>query len=258
MEKAVYIPSSAPFPEKLPACDRVYFGNEFCDELVAGPGAVARAAAMAKEKGAAFTLVTGYAGEFRVKDYCRLLETAASVSPGCEAVVNDWGLLAPCVANGLVPVLGRLLVRQKRDPRIPSFIESLAGPLRARLRSAYLSGYFLDFLRGKGIRRVEMDNLLQGIDDSELKGAGISCSVYLPYVYVTVTRMCVFRGGNKQYHLSSCGRRCLKGSTSLENREMKELLIMRGNAFFVRNDRVPQLAPDSPIDRIVHETDIPA
>ncbi len=262
MEKAVYFSST----RKLRVYDldnygRIYFGNEFCDELIPSRLELQDAISIASEHRKSLSFVTCYVSEHKIKQYYALIELLAKLIPGSEVVINDWGMLKMCFENGVEPVLGRLLVKQKRDPRIAHFIESLPETARLRLRQMGLNDFFLGFLRKQNIRRIELDNLLQGIDKGELRDSGFSYSVYIPYGYITTTRICFFRNRNKgvekKFSITPCAHECSNDVLKLDNRHMKEKLLMKGNTIFFKNSAEYFTDKGTRINRIVYEPDIP-
>ncbi|MFA6448053.1 MAG: hypothetical protein WCX65_01175 [bacterium] len=159
---------------------RIYFGCEFDERNI--PSARKAAAAIEASAGRKlkFTLATPImtdAGTARLK---RLLRALSEYAP-FEAVANDFGAIAIIRDAGLIPVAGRLLIKQKSDPRLAA----LKSP---RLRnyfkkSAADNAEFAALLRDLGIKRVELDNPLCGLAPP----AGFSVSLYYPFVFMTLS-----------------------------------------------------------------------
>ncbi len=262
MEKAVYFSSTQKLKTyNLDNYGRIYFGNEFCDELIPSRPKLEEAISIASDHRKSLSFVTCYVSEHKIKQYYALIELLAKLVPGSEVIINDWGMLKMCFDNELEPVLGRLLVKQKRDPRIAHFTESLPEKARLRLRQMGLNDFFLNFLKKQNIKRIELDNLLQGIDTDELRDSGFSYSVYIPYGYITTTRICFFRNRNKgiekKFSIVPCAHECSNDMLKLDNRHMKEKLLMKGNTIFFRNSAEYFTNAGTGINRIVHEPDIP-
>jgi len=261
MENVVYFSDINKLKSNNLDCDRIYFGNEFCDERIPSLDDLRVAISIAKERNKGFGFVTCYVSEYKIEKYYCLLNALAELLPGSEVIINDWGILKICLQNNLTPVLGRLLVRQKRDPRISSFMKLLPDLSKLRLHQTGLSNYFKDFLKTQCINRIELDNLIQGIDINELQDVNFNYSIYIPYGYVTTTRICFFRNKNlskdKRFSILPCTNKSNCGLAKLHNRQIKDILFMRGNTIFFKNTSQVFLKSDSRIDRIVHELEIP-
>lgn len=261
-EKAYYI-SSLRGLGKIPAgYSRVYFGAEFCQWRLPGPQTAVNAYNKAREAGLGFTLMTPWVTDVGIKKLRALFKALVSNGAGgVEVVVNDLGVLMLLRKEfrGLVPVLGRLLVKQKRCPRVPGIMDELPEAGReVYLRSNIDDPVTAAFYRKMGIKRVELDNPLQGIE-ADLKGVRLKGSVYAPYAYVTTTRHCPASYDDRLWQsLSGCKLKgCARNILKLSSPEHEAPLIMRGNTQFVRNDTLPDDLKAMGIDRIVHMEDVP-
>ncbi|MCK5493882.1 MAG: hypothetical protein KAJ14_12295, partial [Candidatus Omnitrophica bacterium] len=121
------------------------------------------------------------------------------------------------------------------------------------------SSIFSNFLKNKNIKRVELDNLIQGIDrpKKSLKG-----SLYFPFGYVTTTRFClsnfsirddikVLRG------VYECNKNCQNTMVKLKHKDMPIDLYLKGNTQFFKNDNVSKKLNHLNIDRLVFQPEIP-
>ena len=263
MERAIYFSDYDKLKEEdLRNYSRIYFGNEFCDELTPELDTIKEVVSMIGDKEKLFTLMTCYVSEDKIRNYYKIIELLAKLKPGSEVVINDWGILNICLQNNLSPVLGRLLVRQKRDPRISHFIRHLPELPKIRMEQTGLNKYFTDFIKRHKIKRMELDNLLQGIDMAELQYSDFSYSVYLPYGYITTSRICLLRCINTGRHIKRlnslpCSYACRNGLFKLRNKHIKETLFIKGNTLFFKNYSESFLEDESRIDRIVYEPEIP-
>ena len=75
-----------------------------------------------------------------------------------------------------------------------------------------MSPIIRQFLIRNGVRRVELDNLLQGIA-LDFSNSGMSASLYIPYAYITTTRLCLanscdVEGREEEIDLSPCKKEC--------------------------------------------------
>ncbi len=231
---------------------RLYYGSEFCFWRMPTARQVLTARAWALGAGWQFTLVTPVVGEDERRRLGSLLaEVLPELSGGDEVVVSDWGALEGIRSQraDLEVVLGRTLSGQKRGPRITgmSLTEEQADYFR---RGSWHSRSAVAFLVEQGIRRIEQDNLVQGLAPlpAELRG-----SLHIPFAMVTSSRNCPFRpdaaGG-------PCAAPCGEMFT-LRASDTDTLLYQDGNTQFLRNDRLPECLADLGIDRIVEHLQMP-
>lgn len=205
--------------------NRLYFGHEFCEHRIPDREAVQMAYTAAGERGLEFTLVTPYVTDRGLDALLPLFRFLTGLTVGVEVVVNDWGVLNMLSRDfpQLRPVLGRLLNKMIRDPRVAGVGKSTAGNSSAGnstsvesanvfRRSGVTVGVYRSFLRSMGVERVELDNLIQGIDldfcQLELEG-----SLYYPYACITTGRACLvgslgLPAEEKFKPQPGCGRQC--------------------------------------------------
>lgn len=265
IEKAYYATSLGALRKSAGGYDRVYFGAEFCQWRLPAPAAVRKAFGIADEMGIGFTLMTPWVTDAGIRKLRGLFSGLVplvdnAVSP-VEVVVNDFGVLTMLKEEfpSLVPVLGRLLARQKRCPRVPGAIESIPEPgrdvyMHAGIEDPLAAG----MLKRYGVKRVELDGPLQGME-VDLRPARLKGSVYTPYVFVTVTRHCPasFDATSWQSFTGCKIMGCTKNVLSLNNPDNGSRLLMRGNAQFVENLGAPNKLTGTGIDRIVYMEDLP-
>ncbi len=264
MEQALYITRIEQLEYMRDNFTRMYFGAEFCERLIPNPDDVSRIAVFACERGLGLTLMTPYVTDAGLERLVPVLDAVHAQSMPVEVVFNDWGVLHLLRHDypGFVPVMGRLLNKTKRGPRIMNIIDQLPGTCRDYFESCVLSvGAACDFLKHRSVRRVEFDNQLQGIrlvtTDPE-----IAKSLYVPYVFVSTTRYCLSAGcddpGRMDYvGVQDCSRECRDYVFQLDNPVMRVPLLRRGNAVFYVNDRMPETIADGCFDRIVVQPEMP-
>jgi len=168
---------------------RIYFGAEFCEKNLPTPEGWSAAAAAASSAGLKATLITPYMTELGLSLLKELLLHVAVGDPETEVVVNDWGAFNFIRRElpTLRPVIGRVLIRQKKDPRIVHVDEE---GMRSYFSRALLDNRnFTEFLVREGATRAELDNPPHGLD------IGVSenmpqISLYYPYVFLTTSRQC--------------------------------------------------------------------
>ena len=186
-----------------------------------------------------------------------LLETVDEKAPGSEVIVNDFGLLSMVAAEfpGLQPVAGRVLAFQKTDPVVPEILESAfsaAGPAGRSGAFSHVSVnniLFADFLAGKRVSRLEIQNPLQGIS---IMKSRIKYTIHSPYVYVSSTMYC---GPAEHYTrpgrvtgVYTCSKHCMSRWYRLRPKGGAQTFFFRGNTIYTKN---PMGEPPPEADRIV-------
>lgn len=235
-----------------PRYARLYFGNEFCNWQIPSLAEVKEVTAFVRSKNAAFTFVTSYCNDNEIFQYGRIIEYIIRECPGSEVVINDWGMHKLCREFHVKTALGRLLVKQRRDPRIAENINSFPAEAGKRARDIGLNKALLRFLDKENIKRIELDNVSQGIDLSET-GDGFLFTLHVPFVYITLSRYCKFNSSvpEEKFRFSRCiDKQC--GTAEIFNKNIKKPLFMRGNALFYKNSSLPEDIEHSKIDRIVY------
>lgn len=248
-ERAVLVPAFAPeLAGASGPCDRIYLGSETCEELIPTAQQVRRISETAE--GRAITLVTPPCTDEGLERIGRLL---GSLPDDMEVIFNDWGVL-DLLGGGFRPVLGRLLLTVRRGFRRAG-LERLSAEMLSFVRHSNLASPELQaFLLEIGVRRVELDNVVQGLE-LRLDGA-IRASLYVPYVYVASGRKCLFHriatGSDETYRSGSgCGRPCRDLSLWGGLADPLERVLISENAHYYENALVPEDLAALNVDRIV-------
>ena len=263
MEQAIFISRV----ENLKYCtrqfSRLYFGNEFCEQLIPSIAEVRQVLDFVRENELDFTLVTPYATEKGLGKLEPLFQEVAQRRPGSEVVFNDYGVLR--VLNSrygeLEPVMGRLLHKMKRGPRLMTVISKLPATTVEYFRGSNLTVPILgEFLNQRGVKRVELDNLLQGFDFSLENN--LSGSLYYPYAYVTTTRFCLTSSCDipereEMIGIFPCRQECQRYTFYLRSEVMPVILARKGNTIFFENEVLPEGLGERGINRMVTEPEIP-
>ena len=260
IEKAGFVSRCEQLPLLTRPCDRLYCGNEFCERLLPGWDDLQKAAAWATERAIPMTLVTPFVTDQGLQAIAQLLEKASGLGCLDEVVFNDWGVLSFLSERPgrFSPVLGRLLTKQKRGPRILLMRKKAPAEMLAHFRRMSAdSERFSAFLFQRGVKRIELDNLLQGIERTSKTAA----SLYLPYAYVSTTRYCLtaYAASDNPYFrkIGPCQRQCRKYTFELRDKGMPVTLLMKGNTYFFENRSVPENLEELGIDRIVEMPALP-
>ncbi len=262
MEQALYITRLDRLGAWEPDFSRLYFGQEFCERLLPSPQDLEQAVQFTLQRGLGFTFVTPYVTQSGLENVSRRLTELERMLPGAEVVFNDYGVWNVLRARhrSLVPVMGRLLNRMKRGPRLMAVIDRLPATTVEYFRNSALGvPHLREFIKSRGVMRVELDNLLQGMD---LPLRELDTSLYYPWAFIATTRLCMTAGCDRpdaaeRLGIFPCGHECRRYSFILENEIMPVLLVRKGNTIFFQNDELPPDLPASGISRIVLEPEIP-
>jgi hypothetical protein len=234
-------------PEEPPTgCSRLYYGAEFCFWRLPSIEKILSARSWARQAGWAFTLVTPVLGEVERQQLGTLLtKILPDLDAGDEVLISDWGALGlvRAVRDDLTIILGRALSGQKRGPRILDMVLS-EEQAEYFQRGSWHNHDAVELLAEQGIKRIEQDNLLQGLASlpDTLEG-----SLHLPFAMVTSSRNCPFRTPSQS---DSCAAPCGEVFT-LQSEETTVLLYQEGNTQFLRNEQLPDNLSQLGINRIV-------
>ena len=289
MEKAVYITDLHQLKYVNGGYKRLYFGNEFCERQIPSLGCFQRVLLYAERKKLQVTLVTPYVTDLGLKRIEILFDFLGKRGVSCEIVINDWGVLhlVNQKYQNLMPVLGRLLTKQKRCPRAIKLLKRetqlrlLQGPpenpnssqlvFQRKLPLAvdpYYKGsnalsvpIIHEFLIKYRVRRIELDNVGQGLW-LELPLGKIAASIYTPYVYISTTFFCLSAGCEQKktslLKIKPCNHPCRRYVFKLRHKTMHKELFLKGNTQFYKNDRVAiRPLAKMGVDRIVYQPEIP-
>ncbi|MDP6670885.1 MAG: hypothetical protein QGI60_03650 [archaeon] len=233
--------------------DRVYFGHETCDRRLPSLKELSEAKELCRRKSLPFSLVTPFCTTAGIKKLEPLLK---SLSRDDEVIVNDFGVLKLAHENSETEIVcGRLLNKQYRDPVIASF-DMAPSELKEHLKTSQVSsGLFRELLKGFNVKRVELDNLLQGIG-TNLVGLDLTASLYHPFTFIAATRLCLCANCDKlsfakKIGIFPCKKECLKYSFKFEAEQFKNPLFLFGNALFFENKELPKDLHEIGIDRLV-------
>ena len=258
MEYAIYLTKISQINLLGKNFSRVYFGNEFCQELI--PTLKDLEEVIDETSNLKLTLVTPYVTSDGLNKLMPLFQMLSEKKPRSEVVFNDWGVFHILKREypKLRLVMGRLLNKVKRGPRLFNVLDKIPSRDLEYFRSCNLSvKIFREFLMFNAIRRVEFDNLLQG---SDLRFDEIEISLYIPFVYVTTTRYCLVNSCDIPQKKGTvgifpCNKECQRYSFYLKSKVMPVILIRKGNTLFFKNDTIPENIDE--FNRIVIEPEVP-
>ncbi len=193
---------------------RVYIGNQYCHNLFPCKEQLIKLMDKAIIEGLEITVAFTYIRENMID---KTREQVQSIYNWCvkndkivEIIVNDWGMLDILLdkKDRLVPVLGVLLNKRKKDPRTARKIgiENYTSFLEENNLNA---PHFCQFLRSRGINRIEYES--HGIPN---KYAQAKASLVFPYYqtntsqYCPLYAQCVHLNRNFQEFITDCPKYC--------------------------------------------------
>jgi len=244
----------------LGLASRVYFGHETCARRLPLRSEIIKAYSLCLSSGMNMSLVLPYAGERDMGSITSAMEIFSAVNPGGEVILNDFGLINVASEKNIPVkvVLGRLLSRQKRDPRFTEF-PSAENLKRDELPlSSFSVPSFKNFFLESGISRAGFDSLPQGINAADV--SGFDFDAYWPWVYVTSGRSCQLLGANDarkgKYPLEGlCGKDCL-GAVMEPEKQGDFYSFQKGNAVWMEVLEPGTLAGN--FTRLIYEPVVPA
>lgn len=215
---------------------RIYLGNEFCERLIPTPKELEQVQLWAGQQALDLTLVTPMVTDAGLR---RLDILLPRLPDGSEVVINDWGVLLRLRTDypSLVPVLGRMLNKMIKDPRLPSEQWTRLQPHSSQ------SVHFQSFLERFAIGRLEMD-VPPFARTEQFQTAPLALGVHLPYGYTVKGRMCRIgslgqRDEGKFVAGHACRKECLSywvEACRTGKRPGSELYsFQRGNTQFYRH-----------------------
>lgn len=152
-----------------------------------------------------------------------------------EVIFNDRGVLE-IINRGftsLQPVMGRLLNKMKRGPRLIHFMDMVPQENIDYLRTCSLEiPVYQKFLIMNRVMRAEIDNVLQGID-IDTRGSEMHLSLNVPYAYVTTGHLCLScqvedPDWEDRIVLTPCSRECRRYTFTLTHPVMGVPLVKKG------------------------------
>jgi hypothetical protein len=248
--------------ELLPAGDlrAVYFGSEFCEDLLPDLAEAELLCQWAEETGLEAVLLTPMVRPGGLDRLKQLLDGLPGRGRRAAVVFSDWGVfrLLRTEYPHLECRAGRLLNRALRDPR-------LAGQaIRSHPQEASRGEQLRSFLTRSGVAGLETDPDLEG---SYLGPAGENLQrvLHLPYTFVASGRNCLFKAETKktgknftQWLGSECQAPCREQWHKVPREDLAFPLWRAGNTLFYEAPPGLIKAHLDRADRIViHERPMP-
>jgi len=288
VEQALFISKLSQLPYLEKRYSRIYFGNEFCQRMIPSRRDLQQALRFTRKKGLDLSFVTPYVTNQGLRKLKNLFDLLSSTGLSGEVIVNDWGVLNLLSRNypGLSPVLGRLLTKQKRGPRLERLLKRDGRPRLIRDPHSPKTNYLVfqkrlpldldyyykgsnaasvglihNYLIEHGVNRIELDNTVQGLS-LQLPQGEISASLYLPYIYIATTFFCPSAGCDQKkkslLKIRPCTKQCQKYIFKLRHKSIPKTLFLKGNTVFYKHSRLPRRRLEEiGINRLVYQPEIP-
>lgn len=234
--------------------ERVYFGIETCEFLVPSVKDVETAYQFCMEQKLGFTLVTPYTGPKSIKKLREIFDYLSD-KEGVEVVVNDFGVLQILITEykSLKPIIGRLLIKIKRDPRFSVTGYDIANSTiknkgkveknqsYALQNSSFENELFQQFLVQNGVSRLTLDSIPQGVSKKILKNWKLPVDLMWPWTYVTSGRNCAIAAHtdpSRSFNLPDkpCGKQCRLYEFHFESDKQMLFTVQRGNAVWMNTE----------------------
>lgn len=248
--KIAFLTNNLNTAEKCNNADILYFGDEFCQNKIPDIKTVQKAYKWASGNNIQFVFVLPYLTNEKIKRVDSVLKYLNALKTKTEVIFNDWGTFTMIASyKRLLPVIGRLLTKQRKDPMAEAIILNKQNKMKVMIENnqkiivetkktpkslkTYFQKSFLDsdhvtdFMISNNINRCELDLLPWG---SKLNiNKKIKQSVYYPFVNISTTRYC---GAINLAYTNKCNFICLKQTLEIGKDKLKYPYIIKGNAIF--------------------------
>lgn len=220
-------------PEKY---NRIYVGADSCPNLLPKKSEIEAYFEFAKTNNLKITLLTSFCFDKHIEEFKKIIPLLVENKDklDIEIVINDWGILQEIKNLNFKLVLGRLLTKQKKGPRVENILHTLS-PSQLQAYKQVPAEFFEDFLIENNFIRIEIDNTIAGIDYN----GKLPATLYYPYVFVSPSSFCLFFGKVSNTE-KTCSRECLSNYLLLEDSEFKKDQYRKGNSFFYKNKDLPK------------------
>ena len=262
---------------------RLYFGQEFCQNLIPSPDELEQAYYISKQFGWDFTYVTnGYLTEEGHDKIRANIEKMKEIRANLEVVVNDWGTLN--IIHNEYPqlmghmVLGRILNKQTRlnlfshaGQMPPVHMSSIDTPEKD-IRLAQLNAFrdislsnpdYLREVKNWGFTHVDLDMTPQAVTRPE-DGWGLFLGFYFPWNFIAAARNCPTAGvldPQRTFVMTDkpCGRLCQQFNCSKHMLQFEQAVMQRGTTLFCSSEDFidEYFSGKIPYERLIYEPYIP-
>ena len=254
----------------------IYYGQETCENLIPTVGQIQKVYEFCNTNEYRFTFVTPYVAPKGIVKLSGCLEYLNGLSENIEVVVNDYGVLQLIVTRykNLIPVLGRLLTKLKRDPRFTISGYDIASSEIKKLKTVEKNQQkvlqtasldikvYQDLLKEKGIARVGIDSVSQGLIKAVIKKWDFPVDLYWPWTYSTSGRNCAIAAHTqpgKSFHPTDepCHFQCKEFDFALTSDKRMFKTLQRGNAVWINSESLWSDVLSSGFERLIYQPYIP-
>jgi len=235
MEKAIIVNNFRNIKiSKLKRFDRIYYGNEFCPNLLPKISEIKKNLRFFKRINKPVSFLTSYVSNDALAGYKSTIAYLSKQKIIDEIIVNDLGILNFC---------------QKKHPSL----KLVAG--RALTQIHHQGAY-----ESLKVKRIETDrDFFYGPDilNRENKNINNKISFYYPYTIIQGTRYCSLvesDNGKINPGIAKCHKECLRiGTLKLTHSNLKKTVILIGNVQLLKMISKNEIKKFKNIDRIVYQ-----
>lgn len=240
MEKVAFIRRAENIVKIIDNYNRIYFGEEFCENRMQSVEEFKKAQDIVKKKNKNITFVFPFFTDEGMKRLDEIFEVIDVNDSGFEVVANDWGTLYHLRKKypDINIITGRLLNKMKRDPRIKTAEKFMEKETYDIFKSSnLLTKSSLKLLSLNKVKSIEFDCPMQGIN---LKKSEFSYHVHFPLGYITTARYCISNPAvyNSGRTYKCTAKLCEKITLKEENDTFSARVYQKGNTVFYYNNSV--------------------
>ena len=235
---------------------RLYFGSEFCAQLLPSSAKIKEFCQFADNNNCAITFVTPIAQNSDLDIIDNTVQFLNNFIPEYEIVFNDWGVydLLQEKFEKVPLIMGRVLHKMKHDP----LYYSQCPDDEYQEYIAYTNVSHPDYriwLQKKGITRIECNYVIQPFSVPN----DFHFSLYYPYSFVSTTISCPARNldkGNPPNCFIPCQQECQEYFLIVRQSSSYPIYHI-GNTCYFKNTKNSNTGLDPSIDRLVYQPILP-
>ena len=218
--------------------DRIYLGNEFCDIQLPTEQQLNQ---IRTASSLPITLIFPILSEISFKNATDCIDFAIRSNIGVDEIVfNDWGLYHFLNSKNIALklVAGRMISKNKRDPRISDFdLNILLTEEGMKALAAPIQEHYIEYYKKFNIDRIEIDitcaSLMRDVND-------VSITIWDTWNILAVGRICPFVNNWKSYRVATvCNKECKNKSFfyTLNNKNQSSIVMQYGNAILYKSSK---------------------
>ncbi len=219
---------------------RIYMGNEFCHNMLPDKDIFVAVIEKCIAEGFNITIAFPYLIERKIQYtdalLCVINCIATKHKTKIEIIINDWGMIELVKKyRNLCLVLGRLLNKRKKDPRI-YYLWQYEKNNKFLAKNYLNNDNFIEFCDELGIDRYEFEDHLS---DNELVNR--KCSLHFPFYQINTSVFCPMYAQCKNYNkhkqnlILECPKYC-ENYFYLYSNHLN--MFGRGNSIFGINNKI--------------------